>query len=140
MKINFPSKNENNTIKVITGIVLYNPDLHRLQDNISAIKPQVEKVVLIENGSKETCYLKEFEDEKIEVIVNDENMGIAYALNQVMQFAHDNGSEWALTLDQDSVVPPDLIETYMKLTSIDKVGIICCKIVDRNSGEVTGLK
>lgn len=91
----------------------------------------------MENGSSDNTYLKEFEDEKIELIVNDANMGIEYALNQVMQFAHDNGYEWALTLDQDSVVPPDLIEKYMKLTSIGKVGMICCKIVDRNFGETT---
>ena len=44
------------------GIVLYNPDIPRLRENISAIKPQVDKVVLIENGSKDTSYLKEFED------------------------------------------------------------------------------
>ena len=96
--------------------------------------------MLVENGSSDITYLKELEDEKIELIVNEENMGIAYALNQVMQFAHDNGYEWALTLDQDSVVPPDLIEKYMKLTSIDKVGMICCKIVDRNFGETTEQK
>lgn len=125
---------------IITGIILYNPDLSRLQENIFAILPQVDKVVLVENGSSDITYLKEFEDEKIELIVNEENMGIAYALNQVMQFAHDNGADWALTLDQDSVVPPDLIDKYMKLTSIDKVGMICCKIVDRNFGETTEQK
>ena len=68
-------------MEMVTGIILYNPDVPRLQDNISSIKPQVDKVVLIENGSTYIGYLKEFEDEKIEVIVNDENMGIAYALN-----------------------------------------------------------
>lgn len=127
-------------MEIISGIVLYNPDIPRLRDNISAILPQVDKVVLVENGSSDITYLKEFEDNKIELIVNDENMGIAYALNQAMQFAHEKGAEWALTLDQDSVVPPDLIETYMKLTSIDKVGMICCKIVDRNFGETTEQK
>ena len=97
-------------MEIITGIILYNPDLSRLRENISAILPQVDNVVLVENGSSDITYLKELEDEKIELIVNDENMGIAYALNQVMQYAHDNSYEWALTLDQDSVVPPGLVD------------------------------
>ena len=72
-------------MEIITGIILYNPDLYRLRENISAILPQVDKVVLVENGSSDISYLKEFEDEKIELIVNDANMGMAYGLNQVMQ-------------------------------------------------------
>ena len=119
---------------------MFTPQNERLIDNISAILPQIDRILLIENGSDDTTYINGFVEEQIEVIKNDENMGIAYALNQVMQYAHDNGYEWALTLDQDSVVPPDLIEKYMKLTSIDKVGMICCKIVDRNFGETTEQK
>ena len=68
-------------MEMVTGIILYNPDLSRLRENISAILPQVDKVVLVENGSSDITYLKELEDEKIELIVNEENMGIAYALN-----------------------------------------------------------
>lgn len=118
-------------MKIIAGIVLYNADIPRLRENISAIKPQVDKIVLIENGSRDTGYLKEFEGEKIELIVNDENMGIAYALNQVMQFAHDNGADWALTLDQDSVVAENLVKEYRKFMLPD-VGIVTCCINDRN--------
>lgn len=116
---------------IISGIVLYNPDVSRLRENISAIKSQVDKIVLIENGSKDTTYLKEFEDEKIQLIVNDQNMGIAYALNQIMQFAHDNGADWALTLDQDSVVADNLIQEYKRFMLPD-VGIVTCCINDRN--------
>lgn len=118
-------------MRIITGIILYNPDIPRLRENISAVLPQVDKVVLVENGSSDITYLKGFEDEKIELIVNDENMGIAYALNQVMQFAYDNGAEWALTLDQDSVVADNLVEEYKRFM-LPNVGIVTCCINDRN--------
>lgn len=120
---------------IIAGIVLYNPDISRLKENIDSIYPQVDKLVFIENGSSNIDYLQLLNQG--EVIVNDGNMGIAYALNQIMQFASDHNSEWVLTLDQDSVVPSNLMETYSKLTSLDKVGIISCKIVDRNFGETS---
>lgn len=124
---------------IVAGIVLYNPDICRLKENISAIRPQVDKVVLIENGSSDLAYWDSFSQD-LELIVNNENMGIAYALNQVLQYAHDQGAEWALTLDQDSVVPYNLIVTYSQLSSLSKVGMISCKIVDRNFGETSELK
>ena len=124
---------------IIAGIVLYNPDISRLKENISAIRPQVDKVVLIENGSSDLTYLDSFSHD-LELIVNNENMGIAYALNQVLQYSQEQGAEWALTLDQDSVVPYNLIETYSRLSSLSNVGMISCKIVDRNCGETSELK
>lgn len=120
---------------MIAGIVLYNPAIPRLKENIAAIKPQVDKVVLVENGSANRDYLRDLKD--VDIIVNESNMGIAYALNEIMQYAKETGAEWALTLDQDSVAPSNLIETYSKLISLDKVGMICCKIIDRNFGETT---
>ena len=124
---------------LVAGIVLYNPDICRLKENISAIRPQVDKIVLIENGSSDLAYLDSFSHD-LELIVNNENMGIAYALNQVLQYAQEQGAEWAMTLDQDSVVPNNLVQTYLKLSSISDIGMISCKIVDRNFGETTELK
>ena len=119
----------------VAGIVLYNPNILRLKENLNAIRPQVDKVVLVENGSANRDYIDMLND--FDIIINDTNMGIAYALNQIMQYANEAGAEWALTLDQDSVSPSNLIKTYSKLTSLEKVGMICCKIVDRNFGETT---
>lgn len=38
-------------MRVLAGIVLYNPEIGRLQENIDAIYQQVDTVLLIENGS-----------------------------------------------------------------------------------------
>ena len=37
--------------KIYSGIVLFNPDLNRLLLSLSSISPQVDKVILIDNGS-----------------------------------------------------------------------------------------
>lgn len=121
--------------KIAAGIVLYNPDLKRLRENIEAVAPQVDLLILVENGSKVTSYLNEVVEEytQFDVItfVNGKNLGIAYALNQICSYSYQNGYQWVLTLDQDSVVAPDIIKVYSNYLD-DSYGIICPKVIDRN--------
>lgn len=41
-----------NNQSIIAGIVSFNPEINRLANNISAIALQVERVIVIDNGSK----------------------------------------------------------------------------------------
>lgn len=41
----------NNIKNVCAGIVLYNPDSERLAENIKAARPQVEQIILVDNGT-----------------------------------------------------------------------------------------
>ena len=45
-------------MKIIASIITYNPDIARLTFNIKAIFPQVDEVVLIDNGSKNINNIK----------------------------------------------------------------------------------
>lgn len=122
-------------MKILAGIVLYNPDIDRLSENIKSISSQVEKLVLIDNGCSDTGYTLLVSNNS-EIIINNKNLGIATALNQILQYALDHDYDWALTLDQDSVSSPDLIKTYcdvIQKLNDDKLGMICCKINDRNA-------
>lgn len=109
----------------IAGITTYNPNLERLYSNVEAIIGQVDKVIIVDNGSNNIDGIEntfsDFPD--LLIIKNDENMGIAYAMNMIGMFARDNGYDWFLTLDQDSICPKDLINTYSKYT-YKNVGII----------------
>lgn len=119
-------------MKTIAGVVLYNPDVKRLQENIKAIRSQVDKLILVDNGSSDSSYLKALELSEYAYIRNEMNLGIAHALNQILCFSYDEGYEWALTLDQDSIVSANLIETYKEFANKETVGIVCCKTKDRN--------
>lgn len=117
------------------GIVLYNPQLERLKQNISSIINQVDKVILIDNGSKNINLIKkEFECiKKIELISNSYNLGVARALNQIIEWGIINRYKWCLTLDQDSICPEGIIEEYEKFINInDKIAILCPVIYDIN--------
>lgn len=120
-------------LKCIAGIVLYNPDLYRLKENITNIYSQVEMIVLVDNNSINFNEVKQLYDNysKLHIISNSENRGVAAALNQIIYFCDENDMEWALTLDQDSVCPLNIIQEFKKYTSFEKVAIICPEIIDR---------
>ncbi len=121
----------NSDVKIAAGIVLFNPEVKRLHENVDAIYTQVEEIVFIENGSSDTDYLNDFLGERITLIKNKKNEGIAFALNQICQYCEENHFDYVLTLDQDSVVSPDIIKNYKKFIG-DDVGILCPKVIDRN--------
>lgn len=119
-------------MKVLAGIVLYNPETGRLQENIDAIYQQVDTVLLIENGSSNSDYKKQLKRyDNLLYLDNHASKGIAYALNQICGYAYTHGYDWALTLDQDSVAVPGMVETYKTIAN-DKIGILGCKIEDRS--------
>lgn len=97
--------------KVVAIIVSYNPDSN-LFDSINLLLNQVEKVIIVDNGSKEKYvkYIKSINEDKIEIILNKENLGIATALNIGVRKALENGYEWILTMDQDSKASPDMVK------------------------------
>lgn len=127
-------------MKIIASIVTYNPGLERLKQNAEAIDPQVDEIVVVDNGSKN---LNEIEGalaeyNNIYIIRNEKNLGIATALNEAARYAKKQGYKWILTLDQDSVAPANLVETYLPYTQDKAIGMLGCKIVDRNFGEING--
>lgn len=124
-----------NRSNVAAGIVTYNPDLQRLTENIAAIRPQVDRVILVDNGSDNALErLRPFSDSAdIQIILNDRNIGIAAALNQIMAAAEAGGYPWCVTLDQDSVSPDGMVAAYLNYDQIDDaVGIMFPLRVDRN--------
>ncbi|MBP5491275.1 MAG: glycosyltransferase [Clostridiales bacterium] len=116
------------------SIVLYNPDLDMLARNLAAVSDQVDAVVVVDNGSKDEPALRKFfQDQgrdKIHVIWNGENQGIAAALNAALKKASEHHVNWLLTLDQDSVIPHEMIRRYKDYLDLPKVGQLCCVFFD----------
>ena len=87
-------------------LVTYNPNFQQLQQTISSILPQVDKIVVV-NNSLTTLDLR---DTKIHIIELGKNQGIAYAQNRGIEYAHSNGANYVLFSDQDTVYPNDFVE------------------------------
>jgi len=74
--------------------------------------------VIIDNGSEPESVAmvrRCCEEGLCHAIYNDENMGIAFALNQGIRYAIEHGYQWVLTLDQDSLVTPGMVQTMLNV-------------------------
>lgn len=116
------------------GIVTYNPEIERLQDNIRAILPQVDIVYICDNGSANMT------DAQWETVISlgnvqiehlSENKGIAYALNELLQSAADAHYEQIVLLDQDSVATQGMVDVLAKYMK-ERVALVAPFILDRN--------
>jgi rhamnosyltransferase len=94
-------------------IVTYNAD-SGLAARVAAVTNQVGVVTIIDNGS-EAASVNDLqvlaERLHVHLILNSRNEGIAAALNQGLRWADEHGYSWVFTLDQDSVVAHDTVET-----------------------------
>lgn len=120
--------------KVVAGIVLFNPQINRLKENIEAIVSQVEKVILFDNGSSnfKTVGSIVSKNHKLVLIHSNHNIGIAAALNNIFKYAEQKfNPDFVLTIDQDSVCSKNLIHEYLKFYD-PKIGIYSPEIRDIN--------
>lgn len=118
--------------KICAGIVTYNPEIELLIKNLDLIKSQVEKVYIFDNGSSNIEKIKEV-DKDIEVISSIENVGIAKALNSIMQHASEDEYDWVLSMDQDTLLGENVIKKYSEHLNDESVGILTLKVIRKSS-------
>jgi rhamnosyltransferase len=120
---------------VVAGIVTFHPSVDGLRDTLGVLLPQVDHVVLVDNGSDNAAEIAALAGEhpNVELIANGENRGIAAALNELLSWAEEHTVEWVLTLDQDSTPSPDLVPLLVRHTDAPGVAMIGPRILDMNS-------
>lgn len=110
-------------------IVTYHPDAD-FRSNLEAILPQVTGVIVVDNGG----VLPDL-PERIFLIQNPENIGLAAAQNQGIAAALQKGAQWVLLLDDDSVPAPDMVAqmwaAYAANPRHDAIGLIAPRVHDR---------
>ncbi len=124
--------------RISAGIVLYNPDYDRLQKNVEAILPQVEKLYLCDNGSDNINALRFAFSRREDVVFIEfgENKGIAAALNKLCSMAAADGFDWIVTLDQDSVPYTDMVEQYLPYIDKENLALLAPNVDDDNENDM----
>lgn len=124
-------------MKIVAGVVLFNPDVDRLIENLCAIGSQVDCILLINNGSPDIIPMLKKRIGNycadLHIVNNKSNLGMAVALNQILEYARDNGLDWFISLDQDSIAPPNMVRDYKVIMKRTGVGIICPQVCDINN-------
>ena len=121
---------------IAAGIVFYNPDdVKRLNDSLRSILNQFSKVYIFDNSTKQV----EFPSfgPNVTYITEHKNLGIAYALNRMMERAEQDGYQWLVTMDQDSILPEEMIEAYEDHIHDADVAIICPQVIDKRRAYMT---
>ena len=98
--------------RICAVLVSFHPD-PGLPARVELILAQVGALVLVDNGSseRELGMLEPLAaDPRIAVVANGKNLGVARALNIGTRRAAERGYEWALLLDQDSVVDAGMVD------------------------------
>ena len=118
---------------VAAGVVTFNPDIDRLMENLGAVSPQAGHLIIFDNGSRNIVDIRTAvgEIENADLIECAENLGVATALNRIASSASERGFRWLLTLDQDSVCAPDMIEKLSKYAT-EETPLVTPFILDRN--------
>jgi rhamnosyltransferase len=95
-------------------VVTYFPDSDLL-NRLRRVTAQIAQTVVVDNGSPQSSIeaIKEFGAQSgIHLISNSSNEGIASALNAGTRWAASRGFNWVLTLDQDTLVAPDMVDIF----------------------------
>jgi rhamnosyltransferase len=101
-------------MKLAAVIILYYPNDNVL-DNIKSFYNLVDKLIIIDNSEipNKSIIDKLFELSKAEVHCMLDNIGISRALNMAVDIALNEGYEWLLTMDQDSMFEEGQFKKYL---------------------------
>lgn len=117
-------------MKIAAGIVLFNSNMERMQKCLSALFKQVDGIVVFDNVGNYQDFFDTYKN-KVTYLTEGRNMGISYALNRIMNQAINNGYEWVLTMDQDTIIPDNMLEEFCQYPLSEKTAIICPQVIDK---------
>lgn len=95
----------------VWAVVVSYRDPATLAQAVEAASHQVSGVLVIDNGSgsearSQIVELARDSPFPCHAIFNEDNVGIASALNQALLWARNHNVQWMLTLDQDTIIEP----------------------------------
>ncbi len=122
-------------------IVSYQPDAI-FEEAVSAVLDQVDRLYIVDNGSGADILsriegLKSEAGDRIIPILNADNVGLATAQNQGIVRAVQDGNDWVLLLDHDSVPEPGMVDAmldvHMTHPDRDRIGLVAPRLYDENA-------
>ena len=128
-------------LKIAGVVTLYNPTDKDIS-NINTYIDDIDRLYIIDNTEGKSNEERIPKNNKIKYIFNNDNIGVATAMNIGAEKALDEGYKWLLTMDQDTTfkkgVMDKLKETILSHNT-DKVGIVTpwhhTKLIDKKPEE-----
>ena len=105
---------------VIAVAVTYNPDADQLTALLDALAPQVDQLLVVDNGSANQGEVRRLVLDEPAAARNvrwlglDTNLGIAAAQNRGIAWARRQAADFVLLSDQDSLPAPDMVAELLR--------------------------
>ncbi|MFF2488806.1 glycosyltransferase family 2 protein [Microbacterium sp. NPDC058062] len=110
------------------GVVLAYHPTDEIRENISRLLAQVARVFVVNNSpdAASRALLAHFDDDRVEVLEQSGNVGVAAGFNAGMRAALAAGFDFVWIFDQDSTVADGMLEALLRAQSRAdlKVGIV----------------
>lgn len=116
--------------KIGMVVVSYNPE-NSFNDKITQLSEFLDLVVVVDNNSTNKEILNDLTKENIIILHNDENYGLAKALNQGCDILVSNKCSHGLLLDQDSNIDDVSINYLFEKISTNSYGLVGPQIILR---------
>ncbi len=97
-------------VTTIAVVVTFHPDAERLIEGLQAILPQVDEVVVVDNGSGPAALETISSMDRVNLLRLETNGGIAHAQNCGIVWARSRRAAFVLLLDQDSVADASMVD------------------------------
>ena len=103
--------------KTLAILVSFNPDLSLLKQVFERTLPQVDELLIVDNGSTQQTSIQsvvdDFQDERVEILLLPRNYGIAAAHNHGIRHAVKFQFDYFILLDQDSLADDKMVEKLL---------------------------
>jgi rhamnosyltransferase len=111
---------------VCAVLVTFYPDAEALRRAISAVRPQVESLVVVDNATPDIE--RALGEADVVLLRQRTNVGLATAQNVGISWAREHGCTHVLILDQDSVpavgMVDELVRAWRELSATGRVGAV----------------
>lgn len=112
-------------MKISSVTVTYNPEVGLLVDQLNSLKDQVDLLIVVDNGSENSSHIEDIVKNYQAILIKlDINKGLSYAQNIGVSRAIDDGSQYILLLDQDSVLQNSFVKNMFDVYVDSGVGIL----------------
>jgi rhamnosyltransferase len=112
-------------LKVCAIVVSYFPDVATLGRLVTATVPQVDALAVVDNGTSDAAFdgfCAEAESDRIVILKQCRNIGLAAAFNRGIAWAHENGFSHVLLLDQDSEPEQGMVGALIQAFTVASIG------------------
>lgn len=113
------------SIKILSVIVTYNPEISHLKDVVTTLSKQVDFILLYDNNSQNSQDIASIQLPQ-NVILHScpENKGLPVHYNAAIRYGQENGFDYLLILDQDSCFDDNFLTEYRQSISDDSICLV----------------